>query len=65
MASKNNPRNRGKQVLVVFCPECDAEMIRVKRVPGGMFHICKDNPEHIFNCYKHSYVDFRFTWTTR
>jgi ssDNA-binding Zn-finger/Zn-ribbon topoisomerase 1 len=42
--SKNNPKMRDHQRLMVHCPECDGEMSLVKRVPGGMFYVCaKDN----------------------
>ena len=41
MASKNNPRNRDKQRLLVLCPKCEKEMQIVKVVPGGMFYKCE------------------------
>lgn len=40
MASKNNPRNRDKQRLVVQCPDCGENMQVVKVVPGGMRYKC-------------------------
>jgi len=55
MASKNNPRNRDKQRLVVKCPKCGNEMRAVKLVPGGMRYKCeKCNEYHPITkgCYK-------------
>lgn len=55
MASKNNPRNRDKQRLVVMCPDCKNEMLLVKTVPGGMRYKCeKCNIYHPVSrgCYK-------------
>lgn len=40
MASKNNPRNRDRQRLVVKCPDCGQPMQAVRVVPGGMRYKC-------------------------
>ena len=45
--SKNNPAIRDNMRLYVYCPDCPEgkdgrqEMALVKRVPGGMFYVCR------------------------
>lgn len=39
--SKNNPRNRDRQQLMVKCPKCGEGMKIVKVIPGGMNYKCE------------------------
>ena len=53
--SKNNPAARDNQRLVVHCPDCQAEMSLVKRIPGGMHYVCSKDGNSIpvrSGCYK-------------
>ena len=62
MASKNNPRNRDRQVLQIFCPTCNLDMKLVKRVPGGMVYKCSGNDAHVFPAIKGGYKNFKYEW---
>lgn len=69
--SKNNPAVRDNQRLYVFCPTCEdkeckhtVEMNLVKRVPGGMFYVCKVcNVAH--PVFKGAYEQFPHVWAKK
>lgn len=60
--SKNNPRNRNRIKLIIYCPKCKEPMKLVKKVPGGMFHVCTKDENHCFKSFKQSYKRFNHEW---
>jgi hypothetical protein len=62
--SKNNPRNRDRQKLMVQCRDCLSEMKIVKCIPGGMNYKCeKCNVYHPIT--KGSYKQFPHKWASK
>lgn len=62
--SKNNPAVRDNQRLMVHCPECNEEMVLLKRVPGGMQYVCnKDGNAYAVS--RGSYKDLPHEWVRK
>jgi transposase-like protein len=62
--SKNNPAVRDNQKLVVCCPLCNAEMLMIKRIPGGMHYVCqKDGSSYPVS--KGSYKEHKYAWVKK
>lgn len=62
--SKNNPKMRDHQRLVVFCPQCNGEMSLVKRVPGGMHYVCAKD-DNVLPVSKGAYKELRHEWVRK
>ena len=62
--SKNNPKMRDHQRLVIFCPDCEGEMSLVKRVPGGMHYVCAKDGNAI-PVSRRSYLDMNHQWVRK
>jgi uncharacterized Zn finger protein len=69
MASKNNPAIRETQKLVIYCPDCENEEVKIVKVVavGGssnMFYRCAKCGLHIPE-RPESYKELRHEWIAR
>jgi len=62
--SKNNPAVRDNQRLMVHCPDCNEEMVLLKRVPGGMQYVCNKDGNAI-PVSRGSYKDLPHEWVRK